>query len=121
MNLEYSDDGTTNSLLHSAIKEGNVRKVKALIKLGACVNKRTVIDAEKNTITTVTPIYSAIYHQKPLVLAALLCSREITFQLLDIKCRDANGMYLSPIELSWKIVEQDQVDDDNAKLVSFEF
>ena len=116
MNLEHTYDGSSDTLLHSAIKEGNARKVKALIKLGSSINKRTTVGEGMSSVTNVTPINSAIYHQNPEVLVALLCSEESAFTL-DIKCKDINESYLSSIDFALKVAKETYEEDHNSNLV----
>ena len=116
MNLEHTYDGSSDTLLHSAIKDGNARKVKELIKLGSSIIKKTVLEEGINTITNVTPINSAIYYRNPEVLVALLCSEKNAYTL-DIKCKDINGAYLSSIDLALKVAKEMHEEDHNSKLV----
>ena len=97
-----------------AIREGNVRKVKALVKLGARINNTTIIKAGKNTISNVTSINSAIFYKNPEILAALLCLGESEFSI-DTKCRDIEDLELTSIDLALKTIRQEA--DDNAKTV----
>ena len=116
MNLEHTYDGSSDTLLHSAIKEGNARKVQALIKLGSSINKRTTVGEGMSSVTNVTPINSAIYHQNPEVLVALLCSEESAFTL-DIKCKDINESYLSSIDFALKVAKETYEEDHNSNMV----
>lgn len=100
--------------MHSAINIGDVKKINALVKLGASFSKTTIIEAGEGTLSNVTAINCAIFHLKPEVLATLLYSRK-SLNAMGIKCRDAKGTLLSSVELVLKMVRQTM--DENAKLV----
>ena len=112
--IDFATDGISDTLLHLAVREGNVRKVKALVKLGASINKTTIIKDGKNTITNVTSINSAIFYKNPEILAALLCFEQ-SASSIDTRCRDIKDLELSSIDLALKIFQQEA--DDNTKTV----
>lgn len=82
--LEYNSYGDT--LLHMATHEGDIQRVKALIKMGAQTRKTTTINIRNQIFSNATTIHVAILRKHPEIIGMML-QAEDSGSALEVKCK----------------------------------
>ena len=103
-----------DTLLHSAILDEDLKRVQALINLGAKTSHTRTIWVDENALSNVSGLHIAVYEQNPEMLASLLLSSDSIISI-NIKCKDAKRNFWTPLDLALSIF--DETKNEQAKMV----